>query len=420
MITKKYKNWIKSQRNKQKIKIKITKISELDKWKLDKTKLSHLSKKFFKIIGINIKTNFFTKGWDQPIIKQNEVGILGIIKNDKDNKYLLQAKIEPGNINKLQLSPTVQATKSNYSVVHGGKKVLFLNFFLKKQKFKSFQSEQAFRYYNKQNANIIFHTNKKIQKADEFMWFKKEEIYFLLKKKNLINMDTLSVFSCFVKKKTFDKPLNSLSDINDWILKNDTKYFLKTKIKELSRLKEWRITNEKIYHKNNNFFSIIGLNVVSNTREVNKWSQPIIKGKNMSLAGFIMKDFNNTRHYLCRYILKPGSKKSTISCTVNTSDIDNYKHLFSLSDFQKKIIKNYFLNKKKSFIYNNILSEEGGRFYHSQINYKALYLNKNEEINKPNTYIWLSHNQIVNFIKKQQIDIEARLLFGIINFKETI
>ena len=35
-------------------------------------------------------------------------------------------------------------------------------------------------------------------------------------------------------------------------------------------------------------------------------------------------------------------------------------------------------------------------------------------------YIWLSHNQVVDFIKKQKIDIEARLLFGIVNFKETI
>ncbi len=420
MIKKKYKNWITEQRNKQKIKIKITKISELDKWKLDDKKLYHLSKRFFKIIGINIKTNFFTKGWDQPIIKQNEVGILGIIKNNKKNKYLLQAKMEPGNINKIQLSPTVQATKSNYSVVHGGKKVLFLNFFLNKQRFKSFQSEQAFRYYNKQNANIIFHTNKKIKNVDHFMWFKKEEIHFLLKKKNLINMDTLSVFSCFVKKRNFDKPLNSINDINDWFFKNDKKYFLTTVIKDLSRLKKWRITKDKIHHKNNNFFSIIGLDVVSNTREVNKWSQPIIKGKSMSLAGFIMKDFNNTRHYLCRYILKPGSKKSTISCTVNTSDIHNYKNLFTLSAFQKNIIKNYFLNKKKSFTYNNILSEEGGRFYHSQINYKALCLKENEDVKKPNTYIWISQNQIIELIKRKKVDIEARLLFGIINFKETI
>ena len=64
-------NWIRKQKIKQKIKIKINKISKLDKWKYDKYMLFLVSKKFFKIIRINIKTYFFNKGWDQPIIQQN-------------------------------------------------------------------------------------------------------------------------------------------------------------------------------------------------------------------------------------------------------------------------------------------------------------------------------------------------------------
>ena len=122
-------------------------------------------------------------------------------------------------------------------------------------------------------------------------------------------------------------------------------------------------------------------------------------------------------------IPKPMITIGNIPLLIHIIDIYKFygfKEFIVATGYKSEVIENYFLNKKKSFIYNNILSEEGGRFYHSQINYKALYLKKNEEINKPNTYIWLSHNQIVDFIKKQQIDIEARLLFGIINIKETI
>ena len=32
----------------------------------------------------------------------------------------MQAKVEPGNINSIQLSPTLQATRSNYTKAHGG------------------------------------------------------------------------------------------------------------------------------------------------------------------------------------------------------------------------------------------------------------------------------------------------------------
>lgn len=70
-------------------------------------------------------------------------------------------------------------------------------------------------------------------------------------------------------------------------------------------------------------------------------------------------------------------------------------------------------------IYNNLLSDEGGRFYHSQIKYTACELKKNEHLDLPFNYIWLSTNQIIDLIKKRQIDIEARLLFGILNFEGT-
>ena len=50
----------------------------------------------------------------------------------------------------------------------------------------------------------------------------------------------------------------------------------------------------------------------------------------------------------------------------------------------------------------------------------ACKLDKNQNIQLPDSYIWLSQNQIIDLINKQKIDIEARLLFGIINFKETI
>ena len=83
------------------------------------------------------------------------------------------------------------------------------------------------------------------------------------------------------------------------------------------------------------------------------------------------------------------------------------------------LLKVFRINSK-NILYDNILSDEGGRFYHSQIKYMACKLDINQSIELPERYIWLSQNQIVDLIYKQKIDIEARLLFGIINFKETI
>ena len=420
MISKNISKWLNNQRKKQLLIVEKIDLSKLSKWVYSKKEIYHKSKKFFKIAGVRIQSNFYNKkNWDQPIIVQNEIGILGIIKNVNTNKYLLQAKVEPGNINKIQISPTVQATRSNYLRIHGGKTIPFLKYFKRKNRNFSLQTEQAFRYYNKKNSNIITYVSKKIDLDEKFRWFSKIEIFNLLKEKNLINMDTLSVFSSFIKKKKIDFPLNNKKTLMKWKNSLNRKYFLNNRIISLNLIKNWNLTKKKIFHKTNNYFSVIGIKVKTNKREISDWSQPIIEGSKMAFVGYLIKKFKNTNHYLCRYILKPGSKMGTYTCSVNTSKFKGYKKSKDLTNFQKKLISKYFINSK-NVLYDNILSDEGGRFYHSQIKYMACIMDKNQDIKLPECYIWLSQNQLIDLIHKQKIDIEARLLFGIINFKETI
>ena len=214
----KFYKWFNYQKKINKFKVKKVNLREIKNWNVKSDKISHATNKFFKIVGIKVRSNFYKKNWDQPIILQNEVGVLGIIKNPKSKKYLLQAKVEPGNINKLQLAPSVQATESNYKGAHGGKKVPYINFFLKlKNKKKHHQSEQGFRYLNKFNSNILINKSKIFKKGNNFFWFSKEEIRKLILKKNLINMDTLSVFSTAIKKKDIrESSINSKKKIFSW------------------------------------------------------------------------------------------------------------------------------------------------------------------------------------------------------------
>lgn len=114
--------------------------------------------------------------------------------------------MEPGNINKCQLSPTVQATRSNFTKVHAGKNIPYIEFFFNNKKikkiFKIKQTEQGLRYYNKKNYNILLDDTKKIiKKLPNFYWINKKELQYLISRNNIINMDTLSVFSCAINKK---------------------------------------------------------------------------------------------------------------------------------------------------------------------------------------------------------------------------
>jgi len=414
MISLKITKWLNNQKKKNKLSVKIINLNKIDKWTYDNDTISHKSKKFFKIIGIKVLSNFYKTSWDQPIIKQNEVGVLGIIKDKKSKKYLLQAKVEPGNINKLQLAPSVQATKSNYTGVHGGLKVPYIDYFLKTKKKINFnQSEQGFRYYKKFNSNILINNIKNFKKASNYYWFTKKEIMFLLKKKNIINMDTISVLSTSLKKKTKDFPVNKFKNIKLWIKILNNKYYIKTKIIKLNQLKDWIISNTNIKHKKLKHFSILGISVKTSKREINNWEQPIIKGKPMAFAGIIKSKINETDHYLFRYLLKPGLKKSVFGCTINTSDISIYKKR-KLNQFEKIFFSR---KERQNVIYENILSDEGGRFYHCQIKYNISFVNYEKIKTLPKNYIWISYNQVIDMIKEKRLDIESRLLFACDNIK---
>ena len=60
---------------------------------------------------------------------------------------------------KIQLSPTIQATKSNFTQKHGGKKPKYLDYFINAADYEiivdQIQSEQSSRFYKKRNRNII-------------------------------------------------------------------------------------------------------------------------------------------------------------------------------------------------------------------------------------------------------------------------
>ncbi len=189
--------------------------SEMKNWYFDDGQnIRHESGKFFSIEGINVRviSDHETKEWKQPIINQPEVGILGIICQKRYGilYFLLQAKIEPGNVNKIQMSPTVQATRSNFTQVHGGKKPPYLEYFINIDQNKiivdQLQSEQGARFLKKRNRNMIIEIdeNDSIELLDHYCWLTLGQIKRLLRQDNIINMDTRTVLSCtqlhFVRK----------------------------------------------------------------------------------------------------------------------------------------------------------------------------------------------------------------------------
>lgn len=401
-------NWLKERQNSIFFEVKEIPLSKLDEWHYDyeQGSLVHNSGKFFSIKGIEINTNFgYVNRWMQPIINQPEIGILGIISKriDGKRKYLMQAKMEPGNINILQLSPTVQATRSNYTQVHKGKKTNYLEYFTNPTNSKllvdRLQYEQGGRFYRKLNRNVLIDIEDNIPVLEDYYWMTSEEIGLLLNIKNIVNMDSRSVLSCILKKDEYDNPINTENDILNWLSKIGAHYSIETKWIALDKLEDWRFGTDFIEHKNKKYFSVIGIETTAGNREVKSWKQPILKETNIGLVGFIIKEINKTIHCLVQAIVEAGKTSLKFAPTVQCSDYKNR------CDSVKYL--SHLLNGGK-ILYDKIQSEEGGRFYHFQN--RNMIMQIEDDIEVGDNFIWLTYNQIVDLIGHGYFNIEVRTL----------
>lgn len=176
--------WIQELNSTTVVKIQKIKLSDSGFWYYDEEKgqIHNTDYSFFSIAGIRGTVNGVAV--EQPIFIQPEIGYLGILCKDfnKERHYLMQAKIEPGNINCVQISPTIQATKSNFMQKHGGAKPLYLDYFLHADNYTilcdQIQSEQSARFYRKRNRNMILllDENEDVIVEKRFKWMTLSQI----------------------------------------------------------------------------------------------------------------------------------------------------------------------------------------------------------------------------------------------------
>lgn len=442
--------WFENKKKEENFTVNEILFANLNQWYFDDNKgsLVHESGKFFKIEGIRVETNFGKiNSWEQPIINQPEIGVLGIITKIFNGVlyFLMQAKMEPGNVNILQLSPTVQATKSNFTQVHKGKSTPYLEYFIDEKKPKvlidQLQSEQGGRFLRKRNRNIIIIIQEDIEILPDFRWLTLGELKNLLKIDNFVNMDSRSVISTIpfvddesitninailkseiVKNKNINFDLiNSITNKNSfktkkelisWYTSQKVNYELNVKKINLSNLKDWTISAESISY-NDRHFNIIAVEVIAESREVPFWTQPILKDLNIGLLGFLTKKINGVLHFLVQAKVEPGNLDIIqLSPTVSCSNI-NYRNK---NPKTKPAFYDYFINNKKVEISLDVLqSEEGGRFYHFQNRNMIIEVDESEEIKIPDNYVFMTLNQIMGFIKYSMFDMEARSLVSCFN-----
>ena len=198
--------WYNKIKNSNKAVVKTVHLEKMKKWIYDRKKgvIKHNSGEFFHIEGKRItKSEREVKSWDQPFIKQVDYkgGIIGLVRSNINGipHYLVDAKFEPGNYNRIQISPSLQATYSNLNRVHLGlKPKVVKKYFSKNYKTirKFWVTEDGGRLYLKRNLHWIIQYNGKINLPGKtYRWLTLWELDKFIKHGSLVGPHLRSILS---------------------------------------------------------------------------------------------------------------------------------------------------------------------------------------------------------------------------------
>ena len=447
--------WLHARRDCTRVVVEPTPFAEMQKWAANPMTgdIEHSSGKFFSITGIRVRTNWGgVAEWDQPIINQPEVGLLGILAKRFNGilYFLMQAKCEPGNVNTMQLSPTLQATKSNFTCVHQGRKPPYLEYFLNVEGHRvlvdQLQSEQGARFLRKRNRNMIIEVHQDVLVQDGYCWVTLGQIKRLLLADNVVNMNARTVISgipfgsydpqtleffanlahptllaepfrrhVFISALLGGNARHTDDEILSWFATLKARYDILVDRIPLGQVRNWVSDGYSVHHESRKYFSVFAVDVEIGNREVPRWSQPMIKTAQEGMIAFIAREIEGVLHFLVQAKIEAGhldvvEMAPSVQCiTGDYRDVPSEK---------RPPFLDYVLTAPPERIrYSALQSEEGGRFFREQNRNVIIEAGDEFPIDVPENYKWMTLNQLNTFIKfNNYVNIQARSLLSTICF----
>ncbi|MFG3442554.1 NDP-hexose 2,3-dehydratase family protein [Nonomuraea sp. NPDC047897] len=416
---------------------------ELTQWHFEPGtgNLVHDSGRFFSIEGARILDRDEVR--TQPIINQAEIGILGILVKEFDGvaHCLMQAKFEPGNVNLRQLSPTVQATRSNYTRVHRGNTTPYVEYFREADRDRVpvdvLQSEQGTWFWRKRNRNIVVRVDGDVPPHEDFCWLALDQLRRLLREDNLVNMDARTVLACMpigrppvsAAADPFQEALlrsyehgswgrdpgalHTTQEIVSWFTEAKSRCEWTNRLVPLAAVEGWTRTGDEIVDDAREDFRIMGVRVSAHNREVARWAQPLLATRAPGLAVFLARPINGVLHLLVQCKPEPGLLDVVeMAPTVQLPPNENAAAEAAGEPFVADVVAGTVGRVR----HDVLLSEEGGRFYHAQTRYRIVEVGDDFPVDVPQDFCWMTVRQLMELLRHgHYLNIQARSLLACVH-----
>lgn len=419
--------WIQRRRAAARLTGALVPLDQLTGWQRDPAtgNIRHAADRFFSVIGVRCRhrSDRSELEWDQPILEQPETGILGILARSIDGvmHFCLQAKEEPGNIGGVQLSPTVQATFSNYTGAHGGAVPLFLEHFTapvpRRVIFARLQTEDGGRFLYKSNRNMIVDAGRDVplELPDGYLWLTLRQIAGLLRKDDLINACARSVLSSLLlasQAGAGDRPPGGapsrdaapagIWETLQWLDDRRSAAHMLVRRIGLQDLQEWHLDEKGFFsHVEKRFFRIVGMRIGSAAREVRSWCQPIIENPAPGVIGLLVRRGPGGLELLMQAKVEVGNKSAiqlgpTVQFTPGNYAVPGKRR-------KPELFEAFMSPAPYRAVHESHQAEEGARFYREHHAHRVLAAPDGLDLRLSDDHRWLplTHVQFLVHLGEQ-------------------
>lgn len=286
-------------------------------WSFRDGALAHHSRGFFEVVGVRDREG------EKVMLYQPQSAVTGLTLAREDGTWyvLLQARIEPGNTGVGQYGPTVQSTPANFYRVHGGKKSDGMDWFLhyvpgSRMIHSSMQLDLGQRYLlkSKWHNYVVLDT---LSEAPPFMaWASLPAVFSVLEASNFFNADLRSLLAVFdwehfASGKTRDLRGQDMAPLQ-YRYQQQRMSPNHYEVVPLNQLEQWRCTDRGIEPIGKSGLSVLLYQVQSVTREVNAWTQPLVKATGEGRVVLYMRETTAGAEFLLSVFTETGITGQTV------------------------------------------------------------------------------------------------------------
>lgn len=432
-------DWLSRYRESIECTVERIPFAESEQWAFDADRavLKHKSGRFFSVRGYRYSQPGGAETF-QPLIYQPETGTQGFVirRHGWQIELLTQARTEPGNVGLVQIGPTIQATYSNYTAAHNGRRQPFLTLFHHPERFgfrpvlDTVQPELGTRFLKKWNRNIVVECPDSWGYSHPmFHWVPLDAFAELMQFDHIVNNDARLVFGLLTLDQAMEQvalrgrsqgdavlnsiecqagtSFNSVADAESWL--NGIRRHTQSVVEEcpLQTLPEWQIASDEIRHEARHYFSVIQTRVHAADREVCDWDQPLLATGHTADVTLVCREDNGVLNLLFHATDQIGNANGAElqpTCCFDKGDGESAAEALQPLLVDDAIVRRFSCEG----------SDEGGRFYQCLSRFDVRWIASTVNVELPPEYCWLTLGQVRSLLSgTDYVSDEARSVLSI-------